>query len=109
MSVEGYRPVRRARTQALLDDPSFHDFTEKRGILQQFEMQATLERQRINAPDYQQKLERSLQLVHQSDDYCLLGLDKVEGPITRQKVVAMYRKAAKRMNPDIGGSDEAMK
>ncbi len=44
-----------------------------------------------------------------SDDYKLLGLDKVEERVTKRIVKNAYRRAARKMHPDVGGSEEAFK
>jgi len=55
----------------------------------------------------QANIEREM-LQKRSPDYHHLGLEQFPGVITRQRVVAAYRKRAKQLHPDAGGSHEAM-
>ncbi len=44
-----------------------------------------------------------------SDDYKFLGLDTVEERVTKRIVKNAYRRAARKLHPDVGGSEEAFK
>ncbi len=44
-----------------------------------------------------------------SSDSRLLGLDTITGPITKRVVKNAYRRAARKLHPDAGGSDETFK
>jgi hypothetical protein len=44
-----------------------------------------------------------------SDDYKLLGLDAIEERVTKRIVKNAYRRAARKLHPDVGGSEEAFK
>lgn len=44
-----------------------------------------------------------------SDDGKLLGLDTSTDPITKRDVKNAYRRKARKLHPDAGGSDEAFK
>jgi len=69
-----------------------------------------------HAPGYEQQyhekvqvaLDHVAQMQKRSPDYQLLGLDQFEGMITRQRVVGAFRRKAKELHPDIGGSHDQM-
>ena len=69
-----------------------------------------IEEQTPTFQEYWRNLEEEVDReIRVSDDYKFLALDQIEGRITKRDVKNAYRRAARRLHPDAGGSDEAFK
>jgi DnaJ-class molecular chaperone len=70
-----------------------------------------------HAPDYEENFKAKLAEAHahteqwkkKTTDYKLLGLDRVDEAITKRVVKNAWRRLARKVHPDKGGSEEAFK
>lgn len=73
--------------------------------------------QRTHALGWEEEFHTTVERVRVEDeqrnkksaDYQLLGLDKIEERVTKRIVKNAYRRAARKLHPDVGGNEEAFK
>ncbi len=111
--VQEYLEVLESDLTALLCDALTRDLFQRAGLLEKYEKNAILDKQRINAPETRKRVTAYRQLwadeAKASSDFALLGLTNHNGPLTKRDVRNDYRRMARKLHPDTGGSDEAFK
>ena len=85
--------------------------------LKRFQRQEAAYFQKTHAPGWDEEFNASVEhglaendrIRKRGADYKLLGLDTVEECVTKRIVKNAYRRAARKMHPDVGGSEDAFK